>query len=171
MARKGLPKSIIKKYGISKKAWRVYRGQKSSKKSSKRKVKKTAKRRKYSRKKKTRRKRSNKIPISVIAAGLHLWTGEPNPGWASVQTYITNPNYRPYVGHAIIAALTGIRLQHLGQQTTEIDVMGILNPFDMRNAPTTKVYLWTHLITKLIKKIAGNPISKVPYLRDFVTFS
>jgi len=26
MARKGLPKSIIKKYGISKKAWRVFRG-------------------------------------------------------------------------------------------------------------------------------------------------
>ena len=28
MARKGLPKSIIKKYGISKKAWRVFRGRK-----------------------------------------------------------------------------------------------------------------------------------------------
>jgi len=28
---KGLPKSIIKKYGISKKAWRVFRGKKKSK--------------------------------------------------------------------------------------------------------------------------------------------
>lgn len=28
MAKKGLPKSIIKKYGISKKAWRVFRGRK-----------------------------------------------------------------------------------------------------------------------------------------------
>ena len=33
MARKGLPKSIIKKYGISKKAWRVFRGRKKSKSS------------------------------------------------------------------------------------------------------------------------------------------
>ena len=30
MVRKGLPKSIIKKYGISKKAWRVFRGRKKS---------------------------------------------------------------------------------------------------------------------------------------------
>lgn len=30
MARKGLPKSIIKKYGITKKAWRIFRGKKTS---------------------------------------------------------------------------------------------------------------------------------------------
>jgi len=41
MARKGLPKSIIKKYGITKKAWRVFRGRKS--KSKPRKAKTTRK--------------------------------------------------------------------------------------------------------------------------------
>ena len=39
----GLPKSIIKKYGISKKAWSVYRGRKTKKRS----VVRVAKRRKY----------------------------------------------------------------------------------------------------------------------------
>jgi hypothetical protein len=51
MTKKGLPKSIIKKYGISKKAWRVFRGGKTSKsrtsksktKSKTKKVRKTTK--------------------------------------------------------------------------------------------------------------------------------
>ena len=34
MARKRLPKSIIKKYGITKKAWRVFRGRKKSRSKS-----------------------------------------------------------------------------------------------------------------------------------------
>jgi len=32
----GLPKHIIKKYGVTKKAWQVFRGKKSSKKSTSR---------------------------------------------------------------------------------------------------------------------------------------
>jgi len=56
MARKGLPKSIIKKYGISKKAWSVYRGRSKSKSSSgKSKTKTTKKKRKYMARKKKRR--------------------------------------------------------------------------------------------------------------------
>ena len=69
MARKGLPKSIIKKYGISKKAWAVFRGRKSSKSSNPRpekarKVKNVA-RRKYSRKRK-RRSRGMTIPLAPV---------------------------------------------------------------------------------------------------------
>jgi len=57
MASKGLPKSIIKKYGISKKAWRVFRGKKKGSsrprpKSKARKVRYLARR--YFRKKKRR---------------------------------------------------------------------------------------------------------------------
>ena len=70
MARKGLSKSIIKKYGISKKAWAVYRGKKSkgsTPRTSKtsRKVKKVARRR-YSRKR-SRRSGGMTIPLAPIA--------------------------------------------------------------------------------------------------------
>ncbi|MFH1327927.1 MAG: hypothetical protein ABIH76_03640 [Candidatus Bathyarchaeota archaeon] len=78
MARKGLPKSIIKKYGISKKAWAVFRGQKSKSSTPRtsktsRKVKKVARRR-YSRKR-SRRRGGMTIPLAPIAglaAGLAI---------------------------------------------------------------------------------------------------
>jgi len=65
MARKGLPKSIIKKYGISKKAWRIYRGKKKprsrvSNPKTKRRVKRTAR-------KKRRRSSGFTIPLAPIA--------------------------------------------------------------------------------------------------------
>jgi hypothetical protein len=52
MARKGLPKSIIKKYGISKKAWSVFRGRRTKSRprsrvsNPKRRVKRTARKKK-----------------------------------------------------------------------------------------------------------------------------
>ena len=56
MARKGLPKSIIKKYGISKKAWRIFRGRKKSRsrKVTRRKSNPKRRRRKLGRRKKRR---------------------------------------------------------------------------------------------------------------------
>ena len=59
---KGLPKSIIKKYGVSKKAWQVYKeqkkgGRKTKSKSKKSKSKKSGGRKKVA-KKKTYRRRS-----------------------------------------------------------------------------------------------------------------
>lgn len=83
MARKGLPKSIIKKYGISKKAWAVYRGKKSKGSNPRpkkaRKVKKMARRR-YSRKR-SRRSGGMTIPLAPIIglgaglAGGSTWSG------------------------------------------------------------------------------------------------
>ena len=83
MARKGLPKSIIKKYGISKKAWAVYRGKKSKGSNPRpkkaRKVKKVARRR-YSRKR-SRRRGGMTIPLAPIIglgaglAGGSTWSG------------------------------------------------------------------------------------------------
>ena len=84
MARKGLPKSIIKKYGISKKAWRVFRGKKSKSSTPRtsktsRKVKKVARRR-YSRKR-SRRRGGMTIPLAPIIglgaglAGGSTWSG------------------------------------------------------------------------------------------------
>jgi len=71
MVRKGLPKSIIKKYGISKKAWAVYRGKKSKSsnprpKKKARKVRTYLARRRYSRK---RRSRSRKMTVPLALVG------------------------------------------------------------------------------------------------------
>jgi len=65
----GLPKSIIKKYGISKKAWTVYRGKKTRKSNPRpkkaRKVTKKVARRRYSRKK-SRRSRKFTVPLAPV---------------------------------------------------------------------------------------------------------
>jgi len=83
MARKGLPKSIIKKYGISKKAWAVFRGQKSKGSTPRpkkaRKVKKVARRR-YSRKR-SRRSGGMTVPLAVVGG---LGAGLARP----IKTYI-----------------------------------------------------------------------------------
>lgn len=57
MAR-GLPRAIIKKYGITKKAWSVYRGRKSSTRKTKKSRAKGSKRRVKKTAKKKRRRRS-----------------------------------------------------------------------------------------------------------------
>ena len=73
MAR--LPKSIIKKYGISKKAWRVFRGRKRGRtRASPTKVKK--RRKNPMGKKRRRRSRQMKIPLAT-AAGLAAGMAEP----------------------------------------------------------------------------------------------
>lgn len=62
-----LPKSLIKKYGISKKAWSIFRSQKSSSSTKLRKNKQMAKRRRTSRVKSSRRKSSG---MSVFGVNL-----------------------------------------------------------------------------------------------------
>jgi len=70
---KGLPKSIIKKYGISKKAWEVYRGSKKkrkvnkSRRTSKSRRKTLVRRRSYRRK--PRRRRTQKRISLIGTAG------------------------------------------------------------------------------------------------------
>ena len=64
---KGLPKSIIKKYGITKKAWSVFRGRKKSKsKGSNPKTKTKKKVYKKMTKNKTRRSGGMTVPMAVV---------------------------------------------------------------------------------------------------------
>jgi len=61
---KGLPKSIVKKYGISKKAWQVYKSQKRRKRTSRKTTKKSGgrkKRKTYSGGKKVGRRKGFRI--------------------------------------------------------------------------------------------------------------
>jgi len=144
---------------------------KSSSKTSKRKVNKTAKRRRRYTKKKKRSSGRKRLPLSVINGTLVSVFGAPNPGWSSVADNFSAGNY---VGAAqsFLAAWTGLRLGGIGGQAeTEIDIFGVINPFDMRNAPAAKTMLWTKLATKITRKLAGNPFTRIPFLKDYISFS
>jgi len=73
----GLPKSIIKKYGISKKAWEVFRGKKS--KGSNPRPKKARKvKRKVAKRKRSRRRGGMTIPLApIIGLGIGIFTKRP----------------------------------------------------------------------------------------------
>ena len=67
----GLPKSYIKKYGISKQAWREFRkAKKGRKSSSKKKVKKVARRRRGRYRAKRRRRRDKRISLIGTAGAV-----------------------------------------------------------------------------------------------------
>jgi hypothetical protein len=93
---KGLPKSYIKKYGISKKAWAEYRNdQKKSKvkASPKTKTKKSGKRTYMARKQKTRRKRSFTLPLGLIAPTIGLVLRR-NPSGSSLLERVTSGDWK-----------------------------------------------------------------------------
>lgn len=62
---KGLPKSIVKKYGVTKEAWKIYKAQQKGKVYKKPKAK-TTKRKKTMSRKKRRRKRTKTIPLAPV---------------------------------------------------------------------------------------------------------
>lgn len=65
---KGLPKSYIKKYGITKKAWREYRKSKGGRKTTRKKsTKRKTTRRSYTKKNAVRRIKKLNLPIALIA--------------------------------------------------------------------------------------------------------
>ena len=82
--------------------------------------------------------------VPGIVGLVQLYYGEPNPGWASVKQHMDNKATEPAF-YSAVAGLTGLRMRHHGQQKTEIDFMGVLNPFDLRNAPVPKVVILTRL--------------------------
>lgn len=93
---KGLPRSIVKKYGVSKRAWAVYRASKNRKvnktRSTKSKpVRKLARRRSYTRKRRKRRTRTIPLaPLLGVAAGAVQRTRH-NPSW--IGAYIRTGNW------------------------------------------------------------------------------
>lgn len=144
---------------------------KSSKSKSKSSKIKTRKRSRKVAKKTNRKKSRSRIPLNLIVGNVMAVMGEPNPGWSSTYDNIVGGRYDQAL-QSYIAAWTGIRIGPIGgQRTTEIDLAGILNPFDMRNAPALKVALFTKLATKLIRKLGVNPISRIPFVKDYISFS
>ena len=175
---KGLPKSIIKKYGISKKGWqvfkgkhpykKVYKGQTSNPKSGK---KTMGKKRRYTKKRNTR-KRDKRFPIS---AGVGLATSvfaPAAPGWSTPYQNITDGHFDMAV-QGLIRAWTGVAIGGIGgQPETSFNAWDALNPFDMNDAPAWKAMFWTGLFAKIIKKFTKqDPISKIPFVGRYVKFS
>lgn len=120
LARKGLPKAIIKKYGISKKAWRVYRRQKSTTPRSRSRsptsrrtgVRNLVRRRRY-RRKRTRRKRTIPIlPIVGAGAGFFIPAATSGGGHSPV-TALTQARDPNWAVEALIENYTGYNI-HTG---------------------------------------------------------
>lgn len=124
-----------------------------------------------SKKKGNSKKRSRKISISGIATISTTLLASPAPGWGSAYDKIQAGQF-DHAAQSALASLTGIKLGGIGgQTTTEIPWQKIINPFCMEVAPALKAFFWTKLVTKVIKKVAGNPLSGIPIVKDYVRFS
>lgn len=88
LARTGLPASYIKKWGVSKRAWREYRKKnpKTNKRrsSTTRKVKRVARRRRYTRKRRRRKRTIAILPLGGAVAGIFIPDEGGNSVWSSI---------------------------------------------------------------------------------------
>ena len=90
----GLPKSIIKKYGISKKAWAVFRASKRASGPNPRPKKARKVKRKLARRKKRRRSGSMTLPLApLIGLGAGLAGGSTWSGGNSVISRLTEGDF------------------------------------------------------------------------------
>lgn len=145
----GLPKSFIKKYGVSKKAWREYRKSMGAKRDSKTTRKPNPRRVKKMAKKKRSRRYTMTIPIAPII-GLGVGLAEP-------------------LSNAIFKGEWDTSLNHLGAIYTGYNAMaGEFQP-DM-----LKKGLFPLILGALVHKFVGGPPlnvnrmlarAKVPFIR------
>ena len=177
---KGLPKSIIKKYGITKKGWQVFKGEHPYKKvykgrtSNPKTVKKTmGKKRRYTKKRNTR-KRDKRFPIS---AGIGLATSvfaPAAPGWSTPYSNVQEGKFDLAI-QGFVRAWTGVALGGIGGlvgESTSFNIVNALNPIDFNDAPAWKAMFWTALLAKIIKKFTKqDPLSKIPMVGQYVKFS
>lgn len=163
----GLPKSIIKKYGITKKAWQMYRG---SKKKTKRKTTKTKTSRRKSKtaKKKTKRRRKPTMPFEVLMAGVgHLFMPASDYGTEAPFTAIQQGRF-DRLGIAELAGWTGFDVG----APQNFDLFRSINPFDMGRAPYWKLLMWSGLISKVRRKIVPQSstfFKKIPLLGKYIS--
>jgi len=104
----GLPKSIIKKYGISKKAWAVYRGKKT-RRSSRAKTSRTRRVTRTARRKKTRAKR-NKWGVAGTVLKLALGAYIGNMAGGQIAKYTGNQGPLLRVGGGVVGAIAAKKL-------------------------------------------------------------
>ena len=125
---KGLPKNIISKYGITKKAWQVFRSKHPYKKTYKggtskvKTVKKTMARRRYVRKRRSRR--TKKFSIATIG-GLVAGFITPTVYGHSIVAGITEGKWEA-TGLRFLRNYTGIDAEHGGFNWNIMDARGLL---------------------------------------------
>jgi len=157
---------------VSKKAYDAAKGTKSSSSKKTKKIKNPKRGKSMAkRKNKNRKKVKRKLSISGMATIATTLLASPAPGWSSAYDKIQAGKF-PEAGQSALASLTGIKIGGIGGQVnTEIPWQKIINPFDMAVAPALKVFFWSKILMKIIRRVAGNPIAGIPMLPDYVRFS
>ena len=162
----GLPKSIIQKYGVSKKAWQVFRGRKhQSKTRSVRSMPKKRSARRYGRRLKRRFSKA-KVPFeTLIAVGTIPFTPAQS-GWATPLSDLQAGKLDSVMSH--------MKSGFLGMDPNgNIDIMGALNPFNMERARYTKTIIYATLLGMVRRKITGRytaPLfKKIPLIGRIVS--
>lgn len=163
MARVGLPKSIIAKYGITKKAWQVFRGKKrgsnpASKPNPKGRTKTMARRRYFGRK---RRRGRPKIPLEVGITALAIPFIPGYPGWATPISDLQAGKTTETLS-ALVHGFTGI-----DPTRGTFNLMATINPFDFDVARYTKMLIAAALISKVRKRFVK--LDKVPFLGRYIS--
>lgn len=140
-----LPKSIIKKYGITKKAWQVFRGtHHSSGKSSMPK-----KKRRYRRLRRFgRRVAKTKTPFETLIAGVAIPFTPAASGWQSPFEYAQQGNVTGIM-HSLKKGFIGM------EPDGRMDIFKTLNPLDMECGRYSKMLIYASLIGMIRRKIAG----------------
>jgi hypothetical protein len=160
-----LTKALIKKYGISKEAWRHARaGSRVHHSSGKPSMSKKKRFRRLRRLK--RRVSKAKVPFeTVIAAGLIPFT-PADSGWGST------PFSCLQTGD--ITGLTNhLKSGFLGMTGNNFDIAAALNPFNMNSARYSKMILYASLLGMVRRKITGRytaPLfKKIPLIGRIVS--
>lgn len=172
----GLPKSYIKKYGISKKAWTEYRkankGRTTKRKTAK--VKHVAKRRRRYTRKTTRRKKDRRIPLApTLGFALPLAFGKPYGGtWASPMEAAMDGSWKGALQSALVN-LTGIAVPIAGTGFTgkpEVEINKLLNPLDFSSAGAIKGLVLGALVSKFVGTKFGvnRTMKKIPFLGKYI---
>jgi hypothetical protein len=159
-----LTKALIKKYGISKEAWRHAKAGRVHRSSGKPSMVKTRRSRRYGRRLKRRFSKA-KVPFeTLIAVGTIPFTPAQS-GWSS--NWLMSGNIQE-ITNQLKSGFLGMDISN-----GSIDLMRALNPFDMERARFTKTIMYATILGMIRRKITGKytaPLfKKIPVIGRIVS--
>ena len=110
-------------------------------------AKKKAKRRYTRRTKRSRRRKTPRVPIEVVIAGASIPFTPPKSGWASPWAHIQQGNMEEALKHLS----TGFGFE----PDQPLNVVGLINPFDLETARYGKILLWSGVAGMIRHKLSG----------------
>lgn len=123
-------------------------------------------------KKRFGRRRDKRMPFSVgIGLGVSI-LAPPWPGAGSVKEKVEHGDFDQAL-QSFVASWTGLRIGGIGgQRNTEMNIIGLINPFDTQCAPALKATLWSGIVFKIMKAVIHkDPLAKVPVINKFIKMS